>query len=188
MVRTLLVLAFTLSSIGAAPQQQVNPLAQSMVDFRHRVDEYLKLRNEITKKVPEVKETGDPAKISGRERALGEAIAAARASAKPGDVFGAEMSAYLKKTLAEDWKSRSPADRKALFSELPKGVQLRINQSYPTTLPLLSVPAKLLAMLPMLPEELEYRFIDRYFLLRDRDANLIIDVLPGILPQRSTGE
>ena len=95
---------------------------------------------------------------------------------------------YLKKTLAEDWKSRSPADRKALFSELPKGVQLRINQSYPTTLPLLSVPAKLLAMLPMLPEELEYRFIDRYFLLRDRDANLIIDVLPGILPQRSTGE
>jgi hypothetical protein len=51
-----------------------------------------------------------------------------------------------------------------------------------------TVPAKLLAMLPMLPEELEYRFIDRYFLLRDRDANLVIDVLAGVVPQRTTGE
>jgi hypothetical protein len=94
----------------------------------------------------------------------------------------------LKKTLADDWRSRSAADRKAIFSELPKGIQLRINQPYPTTLPLVSVPAKLLAVLPMLPEELEYRFIDRYFLLRDRDANLVIDILPGVLPQRTTGE
>jgi hypothetical protein len=47
-----------------------------------------------------------------------------------------------------------------------------------------SVPAKLLAMLPMLPEALEYRFIDRHFLLRDRDANLVIDILSGVLPQR----
>jgi hypothetical protein len=29
----------------------------------------------------------------------------------------------------------------------------------------------------MIPEELEYRLIDRRLLLRDRDANLIIDVL-----------
>ena len=95
--------------------------------LRKRVDDYLKLRDEITKKVPEVKETGDPAKISAREQALGEAIAKARANAKPGDIFGADMAVHLRKTLAEDWKSRSPADRKALFSELPKGVQ-RPNQ------------------------------------------------------------
>lgn len=188
MARTLMVLAFIVSSIGAASQQQVNPLAQSMVDFRHRIDEYLKLRGQITKKVPEVKETGDPAKISAREKALGEAIAAARTDAKQGDVFGAEMEVFLKKTLADDWRSRSAADRKALFSELPKGVKLAINQPYPTTLPLVSVPAKMLAMLPMLPEQLEYRLVDRYFLLRDRDANLIIDILPGVLPQRPTGE
>jgi len=187
MVRTLLVLAFTFGSVaGAAPQQApVNQFAQSMADFRERVDAYMKLRGDITKTVPEVKETGDPAKISAREKALGQAIANARASAKAGDVFGPEMSVYLKKILAEDWKSRSPADRKALFEELPPGINLKVNQAYPTTLPLVSVPAKLLAKLPMLPEELEYRFVDRYFLLRDRDANLIVDVLPGVLPQRT---
>jgi hypothetical protein len=186
MMRTLLVLGFTLFSVGVEPQQQpsVNPFAKSMADFKQRVDDYLKLRDEITRTIPEVKETGDPAKISAREQALGKAIAKARSTAKPGDIVGPDMAVHFKRILAEDWKSRSPADRKALFNELPKGVQIKINQPYPTTLPLVSVPPKLLAMLPMLPETLEYRLIDRYFLLRDRDANLVIDILPGVLPQR----
>jgi hypothetical protein len=187
MVRTLLILAFTFVSLGAVPRQQqpVNQLAQSMVDFQERVDAYMKLRGQITKTVPEVSETGDPAKISAREKALGQAIANARATAKAGDVFGLEMSVYLKKVLAEDWKSRTPADRKALFEEIPPNLRLKVNQAYPTTLPLVSAPAKLLAQLPMLPEALEYRLVDRYFLLRDRDANLIVDVLPDVYPART---
>ena len=185
MTRMLFIVGVTLISLAAAPQQQgVNPFAQAMVDFKQRVGEYMKLRDEITRKVPEVKETGNPAKISAREKALGEAIATVRVNAKPGDIFGADMVGYFKQILAEDWKSRSPADRKALFNELPRGVQIRINQAYPSTLPLVSVPPNLLAMLPMLPETLEYRLIDRYMLLRDRDANLVIDVLSNVLPQR----
>jgi hypothetical protein len=184
-MRMLLVLGFTLFSVGAAPQQEsVNPFAQSMVDYKKRVDEYMKLRDEITKKIPEVKETGDPGKIHARETALGAGIAKARATAKPGDILGADMAVHFKRILAEDWKSRTPADRKALFNELPRGVKIGINQPYPTTLPLVSVPPKLLAMLPMLPETLEYRLIDRYFLLRDRDANLVIDMLSDVWPQR----
>jgi hypothetical protein len=185
MTRMLFIVGVTLMSLAAAPQQQgVNPFAQAMVDFKQRVGGYMKLRDEITKRIPEVKETGDPAKIHTREKALGDAIAKARVNAKPGDVFGADMVGYFKQILAEDWKSRRPADRKALFNELPRGVQIGINQPYPPTLPLVSVPPNLLAMLPMLPETLEYRLIDRYMLLRDRDANLVIDVLSNVLPQR----
>jgi hypothetical protein len=155
-----------------------------MADFKERVGDYMKLRDEITKRIPEVKETGDPGKISAREKALGDAIAKARVNAKPGDIIGPDMAVQFKRILAEDWKTRSAADRKALFNELPQGVQITINRPYPTTLPLVSVPPKLLAMLPMLPETLEYRLIDRLMLLRDRDANLVIDMLAGVLPQR----
>ena len=165
------------------PQPRVNPTAEVMAAFRKRVDEYLKLRNEITKKIPEVKETGDPNKISAREKALGQAIAAARASAKPGDVFGRDATPLFMKILADDWRTRKPADRKAVFTELPKGTHININQPYPTTLPLLTVPGNLLASLPVLPDELEYRVVDRHFLLRDRDANLTIDVLFNALPR-----
>jgi hypothetical protein len=174
-------------SLYAAPAQQapVNPLAQAMADFKKRVDAYLELRRAIASKLPEVKETGDPAKIHQREKDLGKGIALARANAKAGDVFGPEMSHYLRKILEDDWNSRSPADRKAIFAELPPGLVLKVNQVYPTNLPLVTAPSKLLAQLPTIPEELEYRLLDRRLLLRDRDANLIVDVLAGTEPKRA---
>ena len=175
------------SSVSAVLAQQtpVNPLAQAMANFKKRVDAYLQLRNAVTQKHPEVKDTGDPGKISQREKNLGKGIALARAHAKAGDVFGPDMSPHLLKILEADWNARSAADRKGIFAELPPGLVLKVNQPYPTNLPLLSVPAKLLAQLPTLAEELEYRLVDRRLLLRDRDANLIVDVLVGTEPKRA---
>jgi hypothetical protein len=165
-----------LTAALANQQVSVNPLAKAMADFKQRVDDYLELRRAVTRKYPEVTETGDPAKISAREQALGKGIAMARANAKAGDIFG-PVASHLAKIVDEDWTSRSPADRKALLAELPLGLQLKVNQPYPTNIPLATAPPRLLARLPMIPEELEYRLIDRRLLLRDRDANLIIDVL-----------
>ena len=173
-------------SVGAASQEPpVNPFAQSMVDFHKRVDDYMKLRGKITGKVPELEETWIPARSAPAKKRSARPLPQRRASAKSGDVFGPEMSIYLKTILAEDWKSRSAADRKALFEEIPPNLKLTVNQTYPTTIPLVTLPARLLAKLPMLPEVLEYRLVDHYFLLRDRDANLIIDVLPEVYPTRN---
>jgi hypothetical protein len=168
-----------------ALQAQVNPLAQEMVEFKERVDGCPKLRSAVTQKYPEVKETGDPAKISEREKNLGMGIAMARKHAKARDVFGPKMSRYLLEIPEDDWNSRSAADRRAIFAEIPPGLVLKVNQVYPTNLPLVSVPAKLLARLPSLPEELEYHLIDWRLLLRDRDVNLIVDVLVGVEPKRA---
>jgi len=154
------------------------------VEFKKRVDTYLELRRAVTQKYPEVKETGDPAKIHDREVALGKGIAMARISAKPGDVFG-PVSGQLLTIVEKDWNARSPADQKAILAEIPKGFVLKINQPYPPDVALATVPPKLLAQLPMLPEELEYRLVDRRLLLRDRDANLIVDVLVGAEPTRA---
>jgi hypothetical protein len=167
-----------------AAQQAVNPLASAMVDFKKRMDAYLELRKAVTQKYPEVKETGNPAKIHEREVALGKGIAMARANAKAGDIFGA-LSGHLLKVVDDDWKSRSPADQKAILAEIPKGLVLKVNQAYPPKIPLATVPPRLLAQLPMLPEELEYRLVDRRLLLRDRDANLVVDVLVGTEPKRT---
>jgi hypothetical protein len=169
---------------GAAVKAQrhaVNPAGEAAAAFKKRLDDYLKLRSGITAKIPDVSETHDPVKISAREKALGEAIAAARIASKPGDLFG-DISPYVTQIVAKDWATRSAADRKALFKELPTGVQVSINKPYPTTLPLLTVPSNLLVNLPMLPDDLEYRIVDRHLLLRDRDANLVLDILYNVLP------
>lgn len=165
------------------PPQTVNPIGAATASFQKRIEDYLKVRDELTKTFPEVKETGDPNKITAREKALGSAIGKARASAKPGDILGGDIAPVFAQIVAKDWATRSAADRKAIFDELPAGTRVVINQPYPTTLPLLTVPSKLLVNLPMLPEVLEYRIVDRHLLLRDRDANLIVDVLYNILPR-----
>lgn len=172
------------TAAAAAQPARVNQYAQAVADFKKRVDTYLDLRKAVTQKYPEVKETGNPAKIHEREVALGKGIAAARPNAKAGDIFG-PVSQYLLKIVEDDWNARSPADRKAILTEIPKGTVLRVNQAYPPNLPLATAPPKLLAQLPMLPEELEYRLLDRRLLLRDRDANLIVDVLVGAEPNRT---
>ena len=174
----------TLVAAAPAAPQAVNPLASAMVDFKKRMDAYLELRKAVTQKYPEVRETGNPAKIHEREVALGKGIAMARANAKAGDIFG-PLSGHLLKVVDDDWNSRSPADQKAILAEIPKGLVLKVNQAYPPKVPLATVPPKLLAQLPMLPEELEYRLVDRRLLLRDRDANLVIDVLVGTEPKRT---
>jgi hypothetical protein len=193
-VRTAIALLFSALCISlpagrllAAPRSQaapVNPRAQALVEFKKRVDGYLELRRALTQKYPEVKETGNPAKIHEREVALGKGIATARVNAKAGDIFG-PVSREVLTIVENDWNSRSPADQKAILAEVPKGLMLKVNQAYPPNVPLATVPPKLLAQLPMLPEELEYRLVDRRLLLRDRDANLIVDVLVGAEPNRT---
>jgi hypothetical protein len=175
--------AGTESRPAAKPQSHaVNPVGEATAAFKKRLDDYLKLRSAITAKIPDVSQTHDPNKISAREKALGEAISVARMSAKPGDLFG-DISPIITKIVAKDWATRTAADRKAIFKELPAGVQVTINRPYPTTLPLLTVPSNLLVSLPVLPDDLEYRIADRHLLLRDRDANLVIDILYNVLPK-----
>jgi len=55
---------------------------------------------------------------------------------------------------------------------------LRVNSVYPPGLPLQSTPPTLLLNLPRLPKELDYRVVGHDLVLRDTEANLIIDFLP----------
>ena len=185
-LRSLLLagLCLALSSPEAGAQEGANRFAAAMAAFQQRVKDYVSLRSRVAGTLPEVKETGDLNQISTRERDLGAAIARERRDAKAGDIFG-EVTPHLQRIVAKDWNRRSKADRDALLEEIPPGLKLFVNQPYPTTIPLVTVPARLLADLPTLPEEVEYRFVDRRLLLRDRDANLIVDVLVGISPTRS---
>ena len=54
--------------------------------------------------------------------------------------------------------------------------------NYPTTLPLVTVPGKLLKVLPELPENLEYRILGRHLILRDVSANLVVDFVRDAVP------
>ncbi len=167
---------------GASGAQGVNAQGAATLEFKKRIDAYLKIHNAAEGKVPNLKKTDDPKEISDREKALGQMIMTLRAGAQPGDIFAPDYQPYFIAIVKEDFKQRSAADRKALINELPAKLKVDINTVYPTTVPLATFPPALLSKLPDLPPELEYRIVGRSLILRDVKANLIVDILRDVVP------
>jgi hypothetical protein len=151
-------------------------------DFFDHVRAYMKIHEAAEARVPSLKETSDPKQVSGREKALADAIRVERAGAHQGDVFSRSAASEIGLIVAEDFKARPLRIQKAILVEVPVKVPPAINTDYPTTLPLATVPPSLLLKLPTLPEELEYRFLGRHLILRDIKANLIVDFIPDVVP------
>ena len=161
----------------------VNEYGAAVKAFRDRADEYLQQQKDIAKGLPPLKNTEDPAELTSREDELGKRIALARATAKPGEFIGKDLEPYVRAAIKKDWASRPADARQAVGEDLPPTSVAKINAAYPKDQPLATVPASLLAALPPLPEGLEYRLVGRHLIIRDVTANLVIEVLPNVLPQ-----
>lgn len=172
------------AAVSSTPSGEpaANAQGTATLEFQKRIQAYLKIHNEAETKVPNLKNTSDPAKISERESALAKAIQTLRAGAKIGDIFAPEYQPYFIKIVQDDFGTRSADARKAIIVELPKNMKVDVNTVYPTTLPLATFPPVLLRKLPDLPPELEYRLVARSLILRDVKANLIVDILRDVVP------
>lgn len=167
---------------GPSQRAPANPIGTAVLAFKERVDQYVKIHDEAESKVPKLVETNDPAQITDREAALGAMIKTLRATAKEGDIFGADFLTVLEREVRNDFHGRPAADRKALIHELPVKMKVAVNMTYPVDLPLATFPARLLQKLPALPPELEYRLVGHHIVLRDVTANVVVDVARDIVP------
>ena len=59
-----------------------------------------------------------------------------------------------------------------------------MNQTYPDGVPFTTVPPTLLLKLPKLPEKVAYRIVGRDLILLDVEANLVVDRITEIIPQK----
>ncbi len=161
-----------------------NPTAAVFDDFGKRVDAYMKLRKTLVDSVGDLDPTKSQAEITARATKLASGIMAARAQAKPGDIFTPEFSALIATLIKQEYSRRPESvqeTREDQQDELPDFVP-KVNQLYPTTYPLATFPATLLPILPRLPEELEYRVVQNYLVIRDIEANVILDIMPNAVP------
>jgi hypothetical protein len=69
------------------------------------------------------------------------------------------------------------------MDENPGPIKLQISGRYPDSVPLATMPPQVLAELPKVPQELEYRFIGERLILLDVPAHLIIDYIEEALPR-----
>lgn len=170
------------AAAAAATDQPVNRDAAVLAEFQKRIEAYRKLHDEVAKGAAEMKTTDDPARIRQAETLLAERLRAARTDAKPGDIFTPEIRGAFRKLMYSETHGAAGRDTKAAIREdAPAGVPLKVNASYPADEPRPTVPANLLASLPRLPKDLEYRVIQRHLVLLDVDANLIVDFIPNAI-------
>jgi hypothetical protein len=144
----------------------------------------MEVREEVEDSVGDLDPTKSQAEIAARASALAAGIITARPNAKPGDIFTPEIATVLATMIKEEYSRRPDTvqeTREDAQEELPNFVP-KVNSLYPTTYPLATFPPKLLPLLPPLPDKLEYRIVQNYLVLRDIEANLIIDFMPNAVP------
>jgi len=170
-------------------EDNANPDALVLVDFQKRVDAYMAIQKAAAKDSLSIKETNNPAEIKAAQQALGAKIRAARADAKPGDVLTPEirnkfrrlMYPVVQGTAGRETKEELEEDVHEKDEGIPKKVTLKVNANYPEGNPLPTTPSNVLMSLPKLPEQLEYRIVDKNLILRDVQANIIVDFIPNAI-------
>jgi hypothetical protein len=167
---------------ASALQERVNPQAKILQDFQDRLKSYMEVHKQAAKDGPKIHETEDHGELSAAQDGLAARIRRARAKARQGDIFTPEIATEFRRLMYPEVKGREGAETKATIKEdQPGPVRLKVNARYPDDQPLPTVPPNLLANLPKLPEQLEYRIVRNDLILRDVPANLIVDFMPNAI-------
>lgn len=165
-----------------AQKPDANPQATALAEFQKRLQGYIDLRARLAGKLKPLSPTADSADLAARQDTLAAAIREARKGARPGDMIPTLVASQIRNTVAEDFRRRNPDTKRAVFKEVPAGVRPVINKAMPDTEALATVPPLLLNSLPRLPDNLQYRFMDRHIVLLDGDTRLIVDYILDVLP------
>jgi hypothetical protein len=176
------ILASLASGAVAAAQKPAPPANASAVvikDFLKRVDDYVTLHQKLEDTIPKLSKQTDPKEIDIHERALAKLIQEARKNAKPGDLLTAPMQRVVRRLLRPIFtgKAGQQIRDEILDREFKGSVKLAVNGRYPDEVPISTVPPQVLAALPKLPGELEYRFIRNSMILFDPHAHIIADFM-----------
>lgn len=154
--------------------------AQTSLDIQARAKTYLDLRKNVAGSAS--RQGDSPSAIASAQSDMANKIRIARAGVQQGNIFSPRIANYMRRQIAKALAGPHGRDiRASLNSAEPVDIKLQINQSYPENVPLQSTPASLLLNLPELPKGLEYRLLGSELVLRDADANIVVDYIPHAL-------
>ena len=161
----------------SASEQQVSEA------FEAQVKDYMALHRKLAATLPKLSKNATAQEIDTNQRALGDLVKNARANAARGEFFTPQLQALVKRTLAAVLAGPDGANtRGSILDENPGVANLNVNDRYPDSIPLSTMPPQVLESLPELADDLEYRFIGERLTLMDPSAHIIIDFTDDVLP------
>ena len=155
--------------------------------FQAGVSRYTAIRHNAVAEVPKLKPRATPEEISAYANALADGIRKRRAGARQGAVFTPAAVRGFRRVAQEQVSNASGAEDAIKIGNPPldpvgSDVVVAVNAAYPASAPVSLMPPALLTRFPRLPQVLEYRFVGRTLVLRDHEANLIVDYAPEVAP------
>lgn len=151
-------------------------------DFKQRIDRYEAVSSKLENEVYPASVQLDPATIHARQKELASRIIKALPTWKQGDIFTPEVATLFKRRIAEVVRGPEGASIKAaIFDDAPGEMIVKVFTEYPSGVPIATLPAQMLKLFPVLPKELEYRFLGSDLILMDIAAFLIVDVIPAAI-------
>lgn len=149
-----------------------------IADFKARLAKYEAVSTKLRKEVFPPGDQVQATEIHKLQKELATRIVNALPGWKQGDIFTAEIAPFVRRRLAEALSGpEGQNNRGAIFDDAPPPQKIVVMTEYPTGMPVATVPSEILKLLPVLPKELEYRFVGRDLILFDVSAYLMVDVV-----------
>jgi hypothetical protein len=155
--------------------------ARALENFNNRTQDYLGIHHQAEQKwglTEHLKAVLSADQILNRQRAMARHIAALRKDTGEGAIFTPETKTYFARNLDLAYRENPAAVSASLAcAAKPQEQKIRANGVYPETWDFPMMAPTILRRLPSLPPELEYRIVNQDLILRDVEANLVVDVM-----------
>jgi hypothetical protein len=177
-----LLVVVLVSASPALAQRTADPAEAA---FQEAIARYLELHDRLKTEVPALTVTTDPKELVRASDTLATALQRARRDAQRGDIFNPEISKLIAARLREMLAGTDVSAFLVTISDEPtRSDRPAVHKRYPMSSSMATTPTRVLDVLPVLPDALEYRFVGRALILRDRDAAMIVDYIVDVLPAR----
>ncbi len=158
--------------------------AQALAAFNARLNEYTALHEKLDRTLPPLSNQTDSKARGEHQQAIMLLMTEHRRGAKPGDLFTPEGERVIRRLLAQVFSGPEGAKLKSsIMDENQVVVKLAVNGRYPDEVPVSTMPPQVLAVLPKLPRNLEFRFMGARLVLLDVHAHTVADYIENVLPQ-----
>jgi hypothetical protein len=160
--------------------------------FQARLDAYIQVHRRVEGPIPPLAASQDMDEVHRLMSKVREGINGELGDRPQGTVITPEIVLIFRREIAACLRVDELEEIQADFVEHSPGKPgaLRMNHPLPEDTPVIPVPPRLLARLPVLPPELRYVIFAKALVLWDHHADMVVDIAPLVLDPaayRTTG-
>jgi hypothetical protein len=175
------------ATVPPTPRPELEPLRTALKDYLDKTQPLRRTTATQTASLPNQKGSSPQSAeaVRAREHDMAEAIRTqVRPGARQGDIFSVPMASIIRSDIAAAFQTpKADLIRDELREQTEGEAEAKVSPRVNETLKAPMLPPLLVSILPELPEQLVYDFTGRALVLRDIDANIVVDFVPDALPE-----